>query len=45
MYNFLLSVFPKAVVDILIIIWYIVLMLLVYLFFTTHGAEFKYLEL
>jgi len=45
MYDFLLKYFPKTTADILIVAWYAVLMILVYLFYTTDVAQFKYIEL
>jgi len=45
MYVFLLNYFSKTVADILIVAWYAALMALVYLFYTTDVADFKYIEL
>ena len=45
MYDFLLNYFSKTVADILIVVCYAALMVLVYLFYTTGVADFKYIEL
>jgi len=45
MYGLLLKYFTRTTADILIVGWYVFLLILVCLFYTTNGADFKYIAL